>query len=116
MSFKVYQFLIIYVVLSTGIAVYYHHKLHNVYNLYQIALAFFLPLNTLICYWEICLGLYITQIKKDYDNLMNRFSKNNNQFDACIEFFNSNVPSPLTNMKFWSKVWSTYSLYDPSYR
>jgi len=34
-----------------------------------------------------------------------------------MEFFTYKLPSLFTifDLKFWSKVWSTYSIYDPSY-
>lgn len=78
-------------------------------------MSFFLPLNSLICAWEVALGLHINHIKADYEYLQKKFKKN--PFSAVIEFFG--MPLSLTqllSLKFWSRVWSTYSLYDPSYQ
>jgi hypothetical protein len=108
------SFLVTYVLLTTSIPIYLHYTEHNVFNVYQIALSFFLPLNMLICIWEIGLGLYITKIKKDYKDQLKIWK--GNEFGSIIDFFHT----PLTlyqlfTLKYWTRVWSTYSLYDPSY-
>lgn len=77
-------------------------------------MAFFLNLNILIALWEISLGLNITKILNETKQLKAKYTKN--EFKAVMEFFYH----PLTiqncfSFQFWTRVWSTYSLYDPSY-
>jgi hypothetical protein len=107
-------FLVSFVVLSTGLPIYYHHLTHGVVNWYHVALSFFLPLNSLICFWEIGLSLYIEKIKADYLKLIKKWK--GNEFGCCIDFFNTSMSfTQLFSLSFWSRVWSTYSMYDPSY-
>jgi hypothetical protein len=110
---KVYHVVISYVLLGIAVPAFLHVKEHGKLNIYHLLVAFFCSLNILICFWEISLGFYIKHIETEYNSLKKRFKSN--QFDAVIEFFFTNVGSNLFSMKFWSKVWSTYSLYDPSY-
>ena len=111
---QVYQFLVAYVGLGTLLPVFVHFKLHGVISVSQIALAFFLVLNILISFWEIGLGLHIRHIQKEYKRLQDKFKKDN--FASVVEFFFLPVSvSNMVSLKFWSRVWSTYSLYDPSY-
>lgn len=111
---KVYHFLIVYVLASTGSCVYLHHQKHGGLSFGQIGLAFFLCLNILICFWEICLGLHIDHIKKEAGRLKETYK--GDKLKACLAFFMADMPmSQLFSSKFWSAVWSTYALYDPSY-
>lgn len=58
----------------------------------------------------------IEYIKRDYLKLREKY-KEGNEWDACVAY----LTMPLTigqlfDSKTWSKMWSTYSLYDPSYQ
>jgi len=107
--------LVLYVLLTTGLPIYYHWQEHGLFNASHAALSFFLPLNILICIWEISLGLNIDFIKSEYQDL-NIKCRGNKRLGAVLAFFATPVNlSNLFSLKFWSKVWSTYSLYDPSY-
>ena len=106
--------LVLYVAASTGLPIYYHWRAHGVVNPVQAALSFFLGLNSLICMWEIALGLHITHIASEFSALQKVYGKD--RLGAVLAFFYTPVSiSSLLSLKFWSKVWSTYSLYDPSY-
>jgi hypothetical protein len=108
-------FLVLYVVCATGVPIYLHFQEHGVFNLYQVSLAFFLPLNMLICIWEVSLGLNIDHIKLEYKALAKSWRRK--EFACVIDFFNSPMSlKQLFNLRYWSRVWSTYSLYDPSYQ
>lgn len=111
---KVFQFLIIFVVITTiGPAILHYFK-HSVISNVQIALSFFLSLNSLICLWEISLGLYITHISDDYKKLSKKYEKN--RLQCIIDFMVYNLTiNEMYSLKYWSRIWSTYSLYDPSY-
>jgi len=67
-------------------------------------------LSSLISYWEISLGLHLPLINRTYKSLKSNRLTN---LENCRTFF----LRPLTSLSpsFWSLVWSTYSLYDPSY-
>ena len=104
-------FLIIYVFIFSIICpIALHYFYWETFNIFHILLSFFLGLNFLISLWEIGLGLHISHINKEYKHLSAKYK--GNEFSAVIDFFNTPVNHSL---KFWSKVWSTYSLYDPSY-
>lgn len=107
-------FLVLYVLASTGVPIYLHTREHGRANLVQGLLAFFLGLNSLICVWEMALGLHISHIKKEYTALQSKYG--DDRLGAVMAFFYTPLSlSSLFSTKFWSKVWSTYSLYDPSY-
>lgn len=72
-------------VLSTALALYFHYHFIGNLNWVVISLSFFLPLNSLICLWEIGLGLHINYIKKEYEILREQYKTN--PFSAVILFF-----------------------------
>jgi len=108
-------FLILYVgIFGISLPMYIHYSQWNGINIIQILLAFFLVLNYLISLWEIGLGVHIKKIEKDYKQLKEKYKSN--QFSAVVDFFNAPLSlHELFSLSFWTKVWSTYSLYDPSY-
>jgi len=66
---------------------------------------------------EICLGLNIDYIQRDYEKLRARYPHGKNEWRACVDY----LTAPLTLRglfdKVWlCKMWSTYALYDPSYQ
>lgn len=108
------SFLVLYVVTTNSLSVWLHWQAWGVANSIQIALSFFLWLNTLIAIWEIALGLYIRKIQKEFDMLREKYKEN--RLGAITAFFTHPVSlSEILSLSFWTKVWSTYSLYDPSY-
>jgi hypothetical protein len=111
---RVYQFLILYVGLGTLGPALLHYYQNNVISHIQIALSFFLALNCLICVWEIALGLHISHIAEDYRMLSKKYEKNRFSAVTDLMFFPLSL-SDTFSLKFWSRIWSTYSLYDPSY-
>lgn len=79
------------------------------------ALLFFNNLNIFIALCEIALGMNIMHIKSEYLRLREQYK--GKEWDACLAF----LTTPLTfqelfSGKAWSLMWSTYSLYDPSYQ
>jgi len=106
-------FLVLYVCISTAVPIYLHIQHHHTFNVPQALLSFFLPLNVLICIWEISLGLNIVHIKGHFEALRKEYKQ---PWGAVMALF----LEPLTlakmfSLRFWSRIWSTYSLYDPSY-
>lgn len=80
------------------------------------ALLGFNNLNMLIAICEIILGAEIKQIQADYQRNLKVYS-GPKQYEAAFEylFLPMNV-STLFSAKTWSKMWSTYALWDPSYQ
>jgi hypothetical protein len=117
MKVLVAHFLVVFVVVTFGLPCLLQYRAHGPESLGVpfLSLAFFLPLNILICFWEIGLGLHIDFIAKDYAKLKEKFG-GAKSFDAVIQFFVAELDVKSTfSLKFWTKTWSTYSLYDPSY-
>ena len=111
---KVYQFLILYVLITTAIPVHVHYSEHGLINRYHVLLAFFCSLNALIALWEISLGLHIDYIQTEFKALKAKFRNDNSKAVAYFIMYDMSF-FDIINLKFWSKVWSTYSWYDPSY-
>jgi hypothetical protein len=104
---------------GTGGSAYYHYQQHNSsINYFQLGLAFFLTMNTLVCIWEIGLGLFIKDIKKYYElTLLKKHPNRSEHLAATLGmFFQKPSLGELLSLKFWAeRIWGTYSLYDPSY-
>jgi hypothetical protein len=112
---KVYAYLVGWVLLGTGVPIWLHMVQHTSgFNLVQALMTFFSWLNVLICLWEIALFLYIKEIKEEFKQLEAKYGEK--RFDAAIDFFNTDLTAgEAFSLRTWTKVWSTYSLYDPSY-
>lgn len=111
---RIYQVVVGTVVLGTLAPVLLHHEVHGVWNVHQMALAFFLWLNFVIALWEICLFLRIDRIEADYARFREQYA--GRPLDRVKDFFLAPVSlakifSPTT----WSEIWSTYALFDPAY-
>jgi len=111
---RVYQVVVAAVVLGTVAPVLLHHQEHGVWNVHQMALAFFLWLNFIIALWEICLFLRIDRIEVDYARFQQQYA--GRPLHRVIDFFTTKLSlgqifSPTT----WSQIWSSYALFDPAY-
>eukprot|EP00466_Bigelowiella_natans_P020961 jgi/Bigna1/36992/e_gw1.17.191.1 len=107
--------LVLYVALSTGLPLANHYRIHHSLNPITVALTFFCGLNIIVCAWEIGLGLHIRHIQGEYKKLKEKYGKT--PLGAVKEFFFTPVTSKnCFSLKFWSLVWTTYALYDPSYQ
>lgn len=81
----------------------------------SLSILFFNYLNLLISLCEQVLGRHITLIKADYLELKEKYK--GKEFAACIAFLTMPLnASEVFDGRLWSKMWSTYSLYDPSYQ
>jgi hypothetical protein len=113
-TLRVAHVLVVYVVLSTGLGWYWHHRVHGVWSPVQILLCFFLGLNFLISLWEVALWRYIEDIEKHYRELQEQYGER--RLEACLDFFTAPVTLwEVFSLRYWARVWSTYSLYDPAY-
>lgn len=103
-----------FVVGLTSLHIWLHYRTHGVFNTTQISLAFFLVVNVLIAWWEIALFVSQDKIKAEYDEL--RESYRGREMEACVEVFSRPIPlTRLLSFDEWTRVWSSYSLYDPGY-
>ena len=105
-----------YLVATTGAAVYYHTQAHA-FSGVQAFLAFFCSLNALICFWELALAHRIGVIQKLARELRERTRGSQaDRFRVVGRFFLLPCPpSKWFSLTYWSRVWWTYALYDPSY-
>lgn len=111
---QVYHFILTYVLSGIFFPLLLHYNVYHIINIPQILMSFFLTLNILISFWEISLGLNITTILQETKILKKDYTKK--EFSAVMKFFFQNLTLfECFSFKFWTKVWSTYSLYDPSY-
>eukprot|EP00561_Arcocellulus_cornucervis_P012636 CAMPEP_0185805224 /NCGR_PEP_ID=MMETSP1322-20130828/3725_1 /TAXON_ID=265543 /ORGANISM="Minutocellus polymorphus, Strain RCC2270" /LENGTH=205 /DNA_ID=CAMNT_0028501253 /DNA_START=146 /DNA_END=760 /DNA_ORIENTATION=+ len=84
-------------------------------NPVAMALLFFNYLNIFIALCEIALGRHAELIKKDYLALKEQFK--GKEWDGCLAFLLMPLSvGQIFDMKTWSKMWTTYALYDPSYQ
>jgi hypothetical protein len=82
-----------------------------------ISLLFFNNLNILIALCEITLGKHIALIKSDFQKMKQQFAPKNEEMVAALAFLFLPLPwDRLFDGRLWSRMWSTYSLYDPSYQ
>ena len=82
-----------------------------------ISLLFFNNLNILIAACEIVLGKHIMLIKADYQKMKAQYAPQRQEVQAAFKFLFMPLPwDRLLDGKLWSRMWSTYSLYDPSYQ
>lgn len=111
---KVYQFLVLFVVISTASPTILYYNYHSLISVAHVNLSFYLSLNTLICAWEIALGFYIGKIVEDHKQMSKKYGTN--RLSCVVNLMMHQLTLGETfSMKFWSRIWSTYSLYDPSY-
>jgi hypothetical protein len=78
-----------------------------------VSMLFFNNLNILIAICELILGFRIMLIKKDFKKLKEQYK--GREKDGALAFLFLPLPNVFDSAK-WSKMWSTYSLYDPSYQ
>jgi hypothetical protein len=80
-----------------------------------LLLLFFNNLNIIIALCEIVLFFHIQTIKSDYQIFRKKYE--GNEWGACVALLTMPMPMPqLFSGRQWSKMWSTYALYDPSYQ
>jgi hypothetical protein len=91
-----------------------HYALYGTTSLIQDLLSFFLSLNLIICYWEICLFL-----RRDYIERRNGYWIDRQKRTGAVpalEFLGRDIPiRDMFSPTLWADVWATYSLYDGSY-
>lgn len=111
---RIYQVVVVAVVLGTLVPVVLHHEIHGVWNVHQMAMAFFLWLNTIIALWEICLFLRIDLIEQDHARFVKEYA--GRPLDRVKDFFFTKISlAQVFSPSTWSQIWSSYALFDDSY-
>lgn len=87
-----------------------HFAIHGVVNGWQVALAVFLAINTLICFWEMALYFQIDTIEAWHHQPQHTSGRPRGSF-----FTSSATLRDLASTRLWARVWSEYARYDPSY-
>ena len=105
-------FIGLYLTLSTLTFLHFHPTIPSICTL---SLLIFNNLNIFIAYCELCLGRHIDIIQSDYQKLLRKYK--GKEWSACLEYLTMPIPiHQCLNGRIWSKMWSTYALYDPSYQ
>mmetsp|Transcript_19029 Transcript_19029/g.39991 ORF Transcript_19029/g.39991 Transcript_19029/m.39991 type:complete len:247 (+) Transcript_19029:155-895(+) len=87
----------------------------NSLSLPATSLLVFNNINIFVALNEIVLGRHISLIQSDYRKFLIRYK--GNEWGAVVDFLTMPLKlSQLFDGRIWSKMWSTYSLYDPSYQ
>ncbi len=111
---RAFEVVSLYVVLATVVPWYWHRSLHGCWNWVQMALTFFCAINFLISFWEVALWRYIVDIEKQYRDLLAKYKEERTR--ATLDLFVRRLTlSEVFSLHFWTRIWSIYSLYDPSY-
>jgi len=102
------------VLIGTSVHVWLHQRSHDVYNVTQIGLSFFLVVNVMVAWWEIALFVRQDQIRAEYDAIREPYR--GREMTAVAQVFARPIPV-LRVFAFseWTRIWSTYSLFDPGY-
>lgn len=96
-------------------AVLLHRWVRGVVNPFHVILSVFLSINLLICIWEMCLLWRIDEIEQRY-RARSQTGAAGQPRRRGRSFFLSRVPArELGSATLWSRVWSEYAIYDPSY-
>ncbi|KAF5840536.1 hypothetical protein DUNSADRAFT_16334 [Dunaliella salina] len=105
-------YVVLFVSVGTALPVCFHWQEHG-WSWTEASLALFCSINLLVCIWE--LGLFINRdlILKEYLAFQKTLKKGT--LPQPIFMFEHVPLTQAITLKHWSKVWSTYSIMDPSY-
>ena len=101
------------VVLGCLLPVYWHYRVHNVFNVFQFAMAFFISLNTFIYYCEMCLFFRASYIADEHEKAVKKYR--GNELSAPLDWFTKPLTAENIHSTAWAEMWSTYSVFDRVY-
>ena len=111
---RVFHILFLFVGGFTLLSWWLHWRMHGVWNWVQMSTVFFSVINVLISTWEIALWRYIVEIEREWKVLEARFKTD--RVGAAVDLFLTPLSwAQALSLRFWTRIWSMYSLYDPSY-
>ena len=93
--------------------VWHHREIHGVVSVTHCALTLFNAVNLLICLWENALFIHRAKVRRVYLRFKKQVGDRNFPSPLCL-FENITLRQALS-YEYWSVIWSTYSLLDPSY-
>lgn len=111
---KIWSIVCFFVVLLTGVSLGLRYWTAGELDSAHTLLSFFLVVNVLICYCEICLLLRVDTL----EDRRQYWKSQQATTDAvpAIRFLTTSVPlRQIASPRVWSELWAVYSLYDASY-
>lgn len=107
-------FIPVVVLVGTGLPIGLHFVTHGAINIHQIGLAFFLWVNALIAFWELCLFFRHGLVEGQYQRFKAEYRGQESR--RVLEFALARRSlGDLFSLSLWAEVWSTYALFDESY-
>lgn len=111
---RIYQVVVLAIVLGTAVPIALHQHVHGAFNVHQAGLAFFLWLNAIIAFWELCLFFRIDLIEEQYARF--RIEYKGRELDRVKDYFGAPVAlRQIFSFTTWSEIWSSYAIFDDSY-
>jgi hypothetical protein len=106
----VWAWLSLWMVAWVGLPVAAHYAAHDIVNGWQVAVAFFLAINLLICIWEISLWHRIDDIRRWFhDPKGNPDRPRGNLYTTAVSL------REFASTRLWSRVWLGYAYWDDGY-
>ena len=93
-----------------GVPVAAHHAMHGVVNGWQVALAFFLAINLLICGWEISLWHRIDDIRRWF-----RMPRGSGDRPSGNLYTTRVSLREFASTRLWARTWLGYAYWDDGY-
>ena len=93
-----------------GVPVAAHHAMHGVVNGWQVALAFFLAINLLICGWEISLWHRIDEIRRWF-----RMPRGGGDRPSGNLYTTRVSLREFASTRLWARTWLGYAYWDDGY-
>lgn len=111
---RVWHLILLFLFGVTGSVVGIHYAIHGFLHGVHIAMSFFMVLNLLICVWEWALFFRIDKTKRESEGYLREFDDRKSR--PAINFMNEKAALPgIFRLSFWSRVWSSYAMFDGSY-
>lgn len=111
---RVYQVVVAAVVLGAAAPIFLHHQVLGHFNVHQSGLAFFLWLNAIIAFWELCLFFRIDLIEEQHRRFLPMYK--GRELDRVKDFFGARLAvAKIFSLTTWAEIWSSYSIFDESY-
>ena len=107
-----FAYVVLFVVVGAAVPIGCHSQEHG-WPWPEACLALFCSINLLVCIWELGLFLNRDLILKEFLAFKRKVPKGS--LPQPIFMFEHVPLAQALTLEHWSKVWSTYSLMDPSY-
>ena len=115
MSLPVAVWVTLWIVAWVSVAVLANLAFNGTLNGLHVLVNVFLAINLIVCYWEMCLLWRIDAIEERYQRRQSGERTASGPRTRGSFFLSKVAFRELGSRDLWSKVWSEYALYDPSY-